>query len=173
MTIFFVASFIAGLGLAVGIMLFGIERPDAGSAGGTPAIRTALPGLAAFLIVVGLVGYGLRVKPPATSALWAALCGVAAAAFAVWGSGRWARVVPEHDVDDPRYVLQGHVARVTQRILPDADGEIAIDLGAETRTLRARGDQAQAIEAGVEVVIERIEGDVAYVESWSAVEERL
>ena len=86
---------------------------------------------------------------------------------------RWWAVVPEHDVDDPRYVLQGHLARVIQPIAADAEGEIAFDVESQPRRARARTLDGAALSAGTEVVIERLEDEVAYVEAWSQVEKRL
>src|SRR5262249_51799398 len=86
---------------------------------------------------------------------------------------RWWRVVPEHDVDDERYVLQGHLARVTKSIGPDVEGEVELQLGTDRRVLRARNAVSGSIAANTDVVIERVEADVAYVESWADVEKRL
>ena len=47
-------------------------------------------------------------------------------------------VTPEHDVDDERYILQGHIARVTKPIRADVDGEVAFEVGNERHVLRAR-----------------------------------
>jgi hypothetical protein len=98
-------------------------------------------------------------------ALWAAL--VTRLAIAT------ARVTPEHDPDDPRYRLQGHVAVVTGAIPPDGEGIIALGEGDERRVLRARVIDGSAIDGGVEVCIERVEDGIAFVELWSLVEARL
>ena len=82
-------------------------------------------------------------------------------------------MVPEHDVDDERYVLQGHLARVTKSIGPDVEGEVAFEFGGDRKLLRARGSVGGAIAADTDVVIERVEADVAYVEAWADVEKRL
>jgi hypothetical protein len=86
---------------------------------------------------------------------------------------RWWKVVPEHDVDDERYVLQGQVGRVTKPIRGDVEGEVTFAVGNERRSVRARDLSGGSIMADTEVVIERIENDVAYVESWHEVEKRL
>ncbi|HEV8217775.1 MAG TPA: hypothetical protein VGP95_18115, partial [Gemmatimonadaceae bacterium] len=77
------------------------------------------------------------------------------------------------DVDDERYVLQGHIARVTKSIRPEVDGEVAFEVEGERRVLRARGIDQGSLEVETEVVIERIEEDVAFVEPWAEVEKRL
>ena len=79
----------------------------------------------------------------------------------------------EHDIDDERYVLQGHVARVVSSINSGSEGRITFDVGAEHRTLRARSLDDAAVDEGTEVIIERIEGDLAFVEPWIQVEQRL
>jgi hypothetical protein len=84
-----------------------------------------------------------------------------------------ARVQPEHDPDDPRYVLQGHVATVTQAIPAAGEGEIVYGELADRRSLRARSIDEQGIDEGVEVCIERVENGIAFVELWALVEARL
>jgi hypothetical protein len=99
--------------------------------------------------------------------------GAIAAFFTRWVVAKSAAIVPEFDIDDERYVLQGHIARVVAPIASGDEGKIALQLGTGSRTLRARGIDDGALAAGLEVVIERIEDDVAFVEPWVAVEERL
>ena len=70
-------------------------------------------------------------------------------------------------------MLQGHLARVTKPIHPDVDGEVAFDFGNEHHVLRARSCDDAALAAGTDVVIERIDDDIAYVEAWAEVEKRL
>jgi membrane protein implicated in regulation of membrane protease activity len=109
----------------------------------------------------------------AASIIVALLVGIVAGAFAVRLVRRAAAFVPEHDPDDPRYVLQGHVATVTAPIGPAGEGEIAYVVEGTRHTARARGLDGSTAERGVEVVIERIEDGVAYVEPWAEVEKRL
>ena len=84
-----------------------------------------------------------------------------------------ARTRPEHDPDDPRYVLQGHVAVVTVAIPAGGEGRIEYGDTESRRTLRARSIDEHAIDAGLEVCIERVDGDLASVELWAQVEARL
>ena len=84
-----------------------------------------------------------------------------------------ARVQPEHDPDDPRFVLQGHVAVVTVDIPPDGAGTIILGDADGRRSLAARAIDGQAIGAGLEVCIERVEEGIAFVEPWAMVEARL
>ena len=174
MSVVFLVTFITGLLLAVRIMFFGAERrrPRADIL----PLRRSEPAVSAFLIMFGVAGY-LLTRPGRLStasgvgaaitlgALWAAL--VTRLAIAT------ARVQPEHDPDDPRYVLQGHVAVVVSSIPPDGEGMIAHGDAAAPRTLRARSIDGQPIDDGVEVCIERVDDGVALVERWALVEARL
>jgi hypothetical protein len=82
-------------------------------------------------------------------------------------------VQPEHDPEDPRYVLQGHVAAVTVAIPADGEGAIILSEGGAQRTVRARTIDGSAVGEGEEVCIERIDDGVAFVELWAIVEQRL
>jgi hypothetical protein len=126
----------------------------------------------------GVAGY-LFTRHGAMS--WAAGGGLALLAGALWAALvtrlaiATARVKPEHDPDDPRYALQGHVAVVTQAIPADGEGMIVYGEGEgiDRRALRARAIDESAVAEGVEVCIERVEDGVAFVELWTLVEARL
>jgi hypothetical protein len=175
MTILYVVTFIVGLLLAVRIMFFGAERRRP-RAGDPLPLRRWEPAVSAFLIMFGMAGY-LLTRPGRLAAgpgaglavvlgvLWAAL--VTRLAIAT------ARVQPEHDPDDPRYVLQGHVAVVTAPIPPDGVGSITLGEPGTQRSLLARSIDGQAIDEGIEVCIERVDEAVALVERWALVEARL
>lgn len=171
----YVASFIAGLLVAVAIMLFGIERrPPSGTVGPAGSMRGWIPLAAAFAAGFGVAGYSFSRALSATGALVASLVvGGVAAALVHWLVAKSASMSVEHDVDDERYVLQGHVARVVSSIAAGHEGRISFDYGNERRTLRARSLDDVAVEEGTDVVIERIEGDLAFVEPWLQVEQRL
>jgi membrane protein implicated in regulation of membrane protease activity len=175
MSAIYLIGFIAGLLLAVRIMFFGAERRRARSVDGMP-LRRSEPAISAFLVMFGVAGYLLtrpgRLSPAAGAgaavalgALWAAL--VTRLAIAT------ARVQPEHDPDDPRYVLQGHVAVVTADIPADGEGTIVVGEAEGRRSLAARAIDGQPIGVGLEVCIERVENEVAFVEPWAVVEARL
>jgi membrane protein implicated in regulation of membrane protease activity len=179
LTVGFVAALILGLLLAVRAMLLGVERrrtPFGTPSPATPNVRFSTPVVSAFAVTFGAAGY-LLTRPGRMSAaagtIVALLVGIIAGAFAVRVVRRAAAFVPEHDPDDPRYVLQGHVATVTAPIGPGSDGEIAYVVEGMHHTVRARGLDGSIADRGVEVVIERIEDNVAYVEPWVEVEKRL
>ena len=175
MSVFYLIAFIAGLLLAVRIMFFGAERRRGGSADVLP-LRRSEPAIAAFLVMFGVAGY-LLTRPgrlsPAAGAGAAFVLGMAWAALVTRLAIATARVQPEHDPDDPRFVLQGHVAVVTTAIPADGEGTIAYGESDARRSLPARSIDGQAIEAGLEVCIERVEEGVAFVELWALVEARL
>jgi len=177
----FLGLFLAGLVLAVGAMLFGVERKRQ-SADGVPTIgaRLTVPNIAAFAAVSGAVGYLLhRYSALGTLAVFA--IAAAAGALAVVGAillvARWALPAVAAEVVDERYLLQGHPARVT-RIIADATGapaayEISYEEGGATHVVRAHSLEGTVLTPGSEVVIERVENGAAYVEAWSVVERRL
>jgi membrane protein implicated in regulation of membrane protease activity len=177
MTAFYLICFVGGLLLAVRVMLLGVEREAKSSSLTRRRVRFWLPPFVAFVTIFGVSGYLLSRSPArsaASAAGLAALIGAAAAAASIWLVARWAKVVPEHDIDDPRYILQGHLARVVMPIGADgAGGEIVFEVEHEQRRLRARALDDAPVSAGTDVVIERIEDGIAYVEPWVQVEERL
>ncbi|MEO7711372.1 MAG: hypothetical protein ABIV10_00470 [Gemmatimonadaceae bacterium] len=175
MSVLYLASFFAGLLLAVRIMFFGAERRRVRSADAMP-LRRSEPALAAFLVMFGLAGYLLsrpgRLSPLASIAV-ALLLGISWAVLVTRLAITMARTRPEHDADDPRYVLQGHVAVVTLAIPAGGEGTIQYGDVGSRRSLRARSIDEVAIDTGHEVCIERVDGDLASVELWAQVEARL
>lgn len=175
MSVVYLASFFAGLLLAVRIMFFGAERRRVRSADAMP-LRRSEPALAAFLVMFGLAGYLLsrpgRLSPLASIAV-ALLLGISWAVLVTRLAITMARTRPEHDPDDPRYVLQGHVAVVTLAIPAGGEGTIQYGDVGSRRSLRARSIDEVAIDTGHEVCIERVDGDLASVELWAQVEARL
>jgi membrane protein implicated in regulation of membrane protease activity len=73
---------------------------------------------------------------------------------------------------DPE-VLTGHVARVTAAIGAAAGGAVAYTLEGRRHDMPAISLDGSPIQAGADVVIERIEGGLAFVEPWEAVEGRI
>ncbi|HEY4131420.1 MAG TPA: NfeD family protein [Gemmatimonadaceae bacterium] len=176
MTVLYLASFVGGLLLAVQIMIAGVERPRAKHPAGERTFRLSPPIIVAFALIFGIVGYLMHQRQTGsdlTQFITAVVLGVISAVIAAQLVRKWWKVTPEHEVDDERYVLQGHLARVTKPIRSDVDGEVVFELGDERRVLKARSLDDNALAAGDDVVIERIENDIAYVESWIEVEKRL
>lgn len=180
MTVLFLAAFIAGLLLSVRAMLYGVERSrhPFGTPAPSPApVRMWEPVASAFAVLFGVVGY-LVSRPGrldiVTGTLVAAGAGLVAAALAVRTVRKAVAFVPEHDPDDPRYVLQGHVATVTAPIEGSNAGEIAYEIEGRRLVARAVGLDGASAAMGEEVVIESIDdAGVAHVEPWHEVEKRL
>lgn len=183
-----VALFLGGLLLWVRVMFFGVRRQiDADRI----AHRRWPLASAAFFAVAGAALYvaTTRAQGSADGLTWRAgglvlLAGVLAAAGAAWLVQRSAAAPSSDPDDDPRYRFQGHVARVTQAIGDSASpGRVAFEFEGRRHEIRAiwatseeswtrRNDPARGLP-GAEVVIERMDGELAYVEPWTAVEERL
>jgi hypothetical protein len=175
MTYLFLATFIAGLLLGVRVMFFGAERRLQLSADGLP-LRRSEPAIIGFLLMFGIAGYLLTrtgTVSPGLGTVLAALLGIVWAVLVTRLAVATARVQPEHDPDDPRFVLQGHVAIVASAIPADGEGSITFSEAGAQRTTRARTIDGSAIAEGEEVCIERLEDDVAFVELWAIVEQRL
>jgi hypothetical protein len=172
--ILFLAFFLTGILFGVRLLFFGAERRRV-QVGSTP-LRRSEPALIAFAVMFGLLGYLFSrysafstwktvLVSAGISVLWA----VAVTRVAI----AMARLEPEVHPDDPRFVFQGRVAVVTREIEPDREGEVRLDDGLDSRPLRARSINPGGIAVGEEVCIERVEDDLAYVERWTLVEERL
>ena len=175
MSYVFLATFIAGLLLAVRLMFFGAERRRLDERSDLP-LRRSEPAIVAFLVMFGVSGYLLTrhaMMGTGAGTATALLLGVAWAGVVTRVAIATARVQPGHDPDDPRYRLQGHVALVTATIPPGGEGAIAVQEASSSRTLRARSMDESGVPEGQEVCIERVDEGVAYVEPWAAVEARL
>ena len=179
----FVASFIVGLVLGVIAMFFGVER-SSGAPAGTIfghdprqiSARLHVPVIASFATLFGATGYLLvryAALAPVVDVVLAAAVGAAGAVGAVLLVAKWAVPSARQEVVDERYLLQGHLARVSQPIQPGAAGEIVFEADGVRHTTRAVAVDGSALEPDTDVVIERIEGGVAYVEPWTVVERRL
>jgi len=191
--ILFLASFLAGLLALVMFMLFGVERhqgtatvaltsgdPDAWlrilAATQSARARIGLPGLAAFATLFGAVGYVLSRYTALSLGSRVAIAiaaGAAALTLAVVLVARWAIPSARNEVVDERFLLQGHFATVTASVPADGTGEIGYELEGVHLTAQARSLDGSAIQRDAEVVIERIEDGIAFVEPWVQVEQRI
>jgi membrane protein implicated in regulation of membrane protease activity len=185
MQLFYLALFLTGLVLGVYAMIRGVERIGRGhsvefDAMGRPVgvSRMALsaPTIGAFATVFGMVGYLLlRYTQLTRSAqlgitIPVALTSAVAASYVV---RHWAKQAAQHDAVDEKYLLQGHPAQVVAAIAPAAVGEIAYLVGDKRYAAAAQSLDGTPVAVGTEVVIDRVENGVAYVEPWVQVERRL
>ena len=174
-----VGLFLAGLLLWILVMFFGVQRRIDDDRVGHRRWPLAV---SALLATMGILLYA---RPVVTGGwiMAVAILGVFAGIGAWWFVKRSAEIPSSDPEDDPRYRFQGHVARVTEAIETRGSGapigRIAFSFDGRRIELRALWSPEGGVErksAGRiddEVVIERIEGDTAYVEPWAVVEERL
>ena len=170
----FLGAFIGGLVLAVFAMLHGVEHARRNRSR-APSAFFNLPVMAAFAVGFGAVGYPLASRT--TLPVWGVLLiAIGGGALAISGMitllARWAlrgiRTAPG-EVDE----IQGQLAIVSREISPAGTGEISYDQMGKQVHLPARTLSDKPALVGTDVVIDRIENGVAFVEEWSAVEQRL
>ena len=172
-SILFLLSFLGGLVLGVISMLAGIDRNERGKRW---VSYVNLPTVGAFLTLFGVGGYLFTrystLHIPAILAIAGGL-GAAGAGGIVALIAGWAVPAAGREVIDPRFVLQGYLGSVSRAITADGGGEVAFDVGREHRVSPARSLDGGSIPAGAEIVIERVEDGVAYVELWSRIAKQL
>lgn len=170
---------VSGVGLLIAVyaMLYGtVRKGDAPSAIRFPMAGLNTPVIGAALLAFGAVGY-LSIKYSRLDTIEVLLVALAAG-VAGWIAitvlmARWALRGSLNDPHDEIEELQGTVATVTRAISPTELGEISYSFRGSPTRVAARSINADAVAAGTEVVIDRIEDDVASVELWSIVEKRL
>ena len=167
-------AFLSGLLLAVRLMIYGAERRRIPTVDTLPLRRWELAAVG-FLVGFGLTGYLLMRSggAGAQTALLASAAGFASATIVTRLAIAAARLQPEHDPDNPVFILQGHIGVVTVAIPLGGEGMIRYEDIASAQTVRAREIEGRAIGEGQEICIDRVEDSLAYVELWSLVEARL
>ncbi|HEV2715858.1 MAG TPA: hypothetical protein VGU64_11390 [Terriglobales bacterium] len=172
--IMFVIAFTAGLVLAVIAMLHGVEytRPNRSRA---PSPFFNLPTLAAFAVAFGAVGYPVASHtnlPTWGVLLIATASGALAISAMITLLASWAlRGVAAGSADE--HEIQGQLAIVTRDIDTATPGEIRYELLGREIKVPAKTLSAKPLSAGAEVVIDRIENGIAFVEEWAVVEQRI
>lgn len=179
-----VLLFGAGVLLAVRVMFFGVQRALGDNAFAT---RVWPLSVASMLAVAGATLYGVSQLFGELSAGGVATV-VAMSIFAALGA-RWtvqrsvaAAAESPDPGEDPRYRFQGQVARVIAAIGEPTSGptagRIAFVIDGRTLEFEARwlpGTTVSLRDGSVdsEVVIEHVDGALAFVEPWALVEDRL
>ncbi|HEX6574590.1 MAG TPA: hypothetical protein VF042_06420 [Gemmatimonadaceae bacterium] len=169
----YLIAFLIGLALAVQVMLHGVERWKRRRST-KPSAAINPPTVAAFLAGAGASGYLFSTRSSFSSPVIlvvSLIIGAAAFAGMTVLMAKWAlrSPAPPHDDDD----INGQVATVSRTILPGIDGEITWNAWGQRHVMTARSVNDSEITAGTEVVIDVVEDDVARVELWSVVEQRL
>jgi uncharacterized membrane protein YphA (DoxX/SURF4 family) len=175
--ILFLIAFIGGLVLAVFAMLHGVEHARRRrNRSRAPSPFFNLPAVAAFAVGFGAVGYPLasRTRLPAWAVILIAIGG---GALTITGMitllARWALRGLSAPFSSEDQEIQGTLAVVTKEITPAREGEISYEHLGKRELALARSLGVTAISSGSEVVIDRIENGVAFVEEWAVVEQRL
>lgn len=176
-SVIFLVAFTAGLILAVFSMLHGVERARIKrNRVRAPSPYFNLPALAAFAAGFGATGYLLasRTVLPIWAVVLIALGGGALGMTGIISLlAGWALRGVVGPMPPDREDIQGQPAIVTREISLAGAGEITYDLqGVEVR-ITAHSLDTRTLPAGTEVVIDRIEDGVAFVEDWALVEQRL
>jgi hypothetical protein len=169
----FLVVFTAGLLAGVYAMLQGVT--PAASAGKTTRIgMNTAPSVAIFAITFGAVGYLCTTRTSLTSPIVFVIALVAATATIPASAPVLARIVRTRSggsFHDPE--IEGQLAKVVRPTSSTVTGEIAYSRDGVDFQHPALSLSAGLLEPGHDVVIDRIENDVAFVEDWETVEKRL
>jgi len=172
--VFYLLVFLAGLALAVHVMLHGVMRWKRRRSQ-KPSAFLNPPTAAALAMGVGASGYLLSSKTnlgviPAL--LISLVIGAAALTGMIVLMAKWAlrSSLPVHSEEEE---INGQVATVTRDIIPGDPGEITWYAWDQKHILPAVAIGNAVITSGSEVVIDVVEDGVARVELWSVVEGRL
>ncbi len=172
--VFYLLIFLAGLALAVQVMLHGVERwKRRRSQRPSPILNP--PTVAALATGVGASGYLLSSRTslsPIPVLLISIIIGGAALSGMIVLMAKWAlrSSLPVHSDEDD---INGQVATVTRDITPETPGEITWYAWEKKHVLPAVAISDSEITTGTEVVIDAVEDGIARVELWSVVERRL
>lgn len=165
-----------GLILGVYAMLYGTERLSAHGPAVEPSPLFNRATFAACCVGFGLSAYLLASRTSlSTIAQLGIALAIAAAAFAVQTLliAKWAIPGARAEQVDERYALQGTLAQITTDVPEFGIGMLRYALDDGTFELPARDINGDVMTAGTDVVIDRVENGVAFVESWVHVEKRL
>ena len=175
--IVFAIVFLIGIGFTVLSMLAGVERQKTNAPSPQDiSARFARPTIAGFCLGFGALGYVLirttSLGTPTVLTL-ATIGGTVVASGAIGMIAGWALPAARRDVPDVRFEYQGQLARVLAGIETQRAGMIRFTADDVQHDVPARGVTDEVIAEGTEVVIERIEDGIAFVEPWERVEQRL
>ena len=187
MSVLSLAFLLTGLVLGVYAMLYGTERqvqaaiaPHERRSEHDPATEPSpmlnRASVAAFAVGFGLTGYLLdRYTDWAWFAALLVALAAGAATFAMQSLliAQWAIPSAREDHIDERFLLQGTLGQITHGGAAGGIGVMTYALDGREFTLPVRAMDDSALAGGADVVIDRVEQGVAFVELWAAVEQRL
>lgn len=168
----FLLVFIAGLGAAVYTMLQGVTPSPAARATTRIGMITA-PSVAAFAILFGAAGYLCATRTTLSPLAILIIALAAGSATIPVSAPLLARLARGRAARGESADIEGQLAKV---VLPLSDvslGDIEYTRDGQKVTQRALNLVSGALAAGHDVVIDRIENGIAYVEDWESVEKRL
>jgi hypothetical protein len=172
--VIYLLVFLAGLALAVHVMLNGVVRWKHRRSK-KPSAALNPPTVAAFAAGLGASGYLLSTRSGLSAwlvFLVSLIIGAAMLAGMIVLMAKWALRSPvplQSEEED----INGQVATVTKAIIGEQAGEISWYAWEKLHVLPARAFGGAKIPVGTEVVIDTVENGVARVELWSVVEQRL
>lgn len=173
--IVFLATFVAGLSLAVSSMLHGAERWRRRRSVKQSAVFNP-PTVAALAVGIGACGYLLTTRT-ALGWLGVLLISIGTGLAALFGMitlmAKWALRASSHSSGLDEEDNHGQIATVSRTITPGQTGEITYFAWERSHVLPAAALDSSVITEGTEVVIDSVEDGVARVELWSVVEQRL
>lgn len=169
----FLLVFVAGLGVAVYSMLQGVTPgPTAGVA--TRVGTITAPSVAAFAVTFGAIGYLCTTRTSVSYPLVLVIALVGGGATIPLTAPLLAKLTRTRADDSSNELeLEGQPARVMQTITESIPGEIAYEREGKEFRHRALNLIEGVLVPGRDVIIDRMEGGVAYVEDWDRVERRL
>jgi hypothetical protein len=169
----FLIVFMAGLGAAVYTMLLGVTPSPAARTTTKIGMLTA-PSVAAFAVVFGAVGYLCTTRTTLTPFVIFVIAFAAGAVTIPVSAPILARVARSRKAsagDD--FDIEGQLATVVNPLSDISPGNVVYNRDGREVVQRAVNLVSGALAAGHEVVIDRIENGIAYVEDWETVEKRL
>jgi hypothetical protein len=171
----FLAAFGGGLIIAVYAMLHGVEKVRATRVT-RPAPYLNLPAVAAFLVAFGATGY-LLVRNSSFATSTVGIVAVVAGGLGWFAMtlllAKWALRPGGFDAHLEAEEIQGQPAVVVTSIGEGQTGSIRYTHRGHSHEVAARNIESAVLPSGTEVVIDRFEDDVAFVENWASVEKRL
>lgn len=169
----FLFVFIAGLGAGVYSMFQGVT-PGPTARGTTRFGMISAPSVAAFAIIFGAVGYLCATRTTLSYPLTVAIAIGGGAATIPLSAPLTAKLARGRKaIISSQFELEGQLATVSKPITRDEPGEVVFERDGKNVRTRAVHIGEGELAIGDDVVIDRIENEIAYVEDWDTVEQRL
>lgn len=168
----FLLVFTGGLAIAVYTMLHGVTAAPTARAV-TRIGKISAPSVAAFAVVSGAIGY-LCISHSTLSYPFVALLSLLGGAATIpLSAPLLARVARKRNDPSTEATIEGHLARVISPVSESEAGEIEYQKDGRDVRRRALNLLPGMLAVGSDVVIDRIDAGIAYVEDWDSVEKRL